>query len=708
MKRERGLILLFVLILGLSAAMRFTGLNWDDGVHLHPDERFLAMVIASIQIPHTFSEYFDTATSQLNPHNVGHSFFVYGTFPLFLAKGIAVLLGRSDYGPFLTLGRGFAAVFDFASILLVFWMGRRILGLRAAVLAAALYAFAPLTVQHAQFFVVDPVLSMLALLTLALALERKSAAFGLCYGLAMASKLTALPLFFLLPLSFLLENPRRPIRAWGPKLLLAGLISLLTFRVFQPYAFQGPGFFNLVPNPKWIANLRELASYSKYGQGFPPGVQWIDRGPLFAPLNFAFFGFTLPASAAAVYGIFLAFRSRKEAPALFVIAAWTFAYGIWQSMGGNPTLRYLLPIYGTAAILAAHALLQIRNLSFRRVGIAVAFFSSLAGGLGIAASHHLTHTRIEASNYLFKTIPAPIRIEPSQAVATIREDGPFSETRVFTVDLENPPGSPPIESIHFARVESIGQDPAPIRTPLGKSSPPVFELTLRSSSGKVFWNGTSPAKEQPVQEVVFEIGKISVPEPGPIHVELKAQLGSSGEFRVTRPGIAHETSWDDGLPLGLPNHPPYEALYAPGLNLELFQEDGPEKAQKIAVTLDRADWIVSSSQRVWGSVGRLPKLYPMTQIFLRELAGCENGEEVPACYRAIARGEKREGRLGFRLERSFLSFLPDLRAEEAFTVYDHPPVLIFKKTDEFAGSKILEALVPAFTSPKEPKPQQGP
>ena len=39
------------LILLLGAALRFTGLNWDEHQHLHPDERFLTMVENSLQWP---------------------------------------------------------------------------------------------------------------------------------------------------------------------------------------------------------------------------------------------------------------------------------------------------------------------------------------------------------------------------------------------------------------------------------------------------------------------------------------------------------------------------------------------------------------------------------------------------------------------------------------------------------------------------------
>ena len=40
-------------ILVLAAWLRLQGIDWDEGQHLHPDERFLTMVEAAIKSPHS-------------------------------------------------------------------------------------------------------------------------------------------------------------------------------------------------------------------------------------------------------------------------------------------------------------------------------------------------------------------------------------------------------------------------------------------------------------------------------------------------------------------------------------------------------------------------------------------------------------------------------------------------------------------------------
>ena len=66
---KRAAALCSVTLLAMAAILRLHGLDWDQGQHLHPDERFLTMVETAIVPPHSIAEYFDTARSPLNPAN---------------------------------------------------------------------------------------------------------------------------------------------------------------------------------------------------------------------------------------------------------------------------------------------------------------------------------------------------------------------------------------------------------------------------------------------------------------------------------------------------------------------------------------------------------------------------------------------------------------------------------------------------------------
>src|SRR5262245_24538507 len=142
--------LVLVLVITIGAFFRFTGLNWDSNQHLHPDERFLTMVMSAERWPGSVREYLDESRSPLNPRNVGFGYFAYGTLPTTLAKGVSVALGISDYHGLVLVGRALSAVADLGSVLLLFLVARRLYGdVRIALLAAFLLSVCVLPIQHA-------------------------------------------------------------------------------------------------------------------------------------------------------------------------------------------------------------------------------------------------------------------------------------------------------------------------------------------------------------------------------------------------------------------------------------------------------------------------------------------------------------------------------------------------------------------------------
>ena len=144
-------------------------------------------------------------------------------------------------------------------------------------------------------------------------------------------------------------------------LMLAAFTSLLVFRIFQPYAFSGPSFFGIKPNPEWMNNLRELKAQSSGSVDFPPAMQWARRSVFFSGKNLILWGLGLPFGILAFVGFFwIGFRiltKLQDKDGIWqknlLIWSWVAFYFTWQSLSHTPSLRYQLPIYPMLAVFAA-------------------------------------------------------------------------------------------------------------------------------------------------------------------------------------------------------------------------------------------------------------------------------------------------------------------------------------------------------------------
>lgn len=115
--------ILLVAVLMAGMYLRTMNTNWDEGRHLHPDERFLSQVISVISPVDSVEAYFDTARSSLNPANRDFGFFVYGTLPVFIIRYVGEWTGQTGYDLNTLVGRQLSAGFDVLTILLVFLIG---------------------------------------------------------------------------------------------------------------------------------------------------------------------------------------------------------------------------------------------------------------------------------------------------------------------------------------------------------------------------------------------------------------------------------------------------------------------------------------------------------------------------------------------------------------------------------------------------------
>ena len=715
-------LVLLLAILGLGAWLRLTGLDWDNNTHLHPDERFLTLVETAIQLPGSIAEYFDTANSQLNPHNVGYGFFVYGTFPIFLVRYLAEGVGYAGYDQVHLLGRAVSASFDLISILLVFFLGERLFNRKVGLLGALFSAVSVLLIQHSHFFVVDPIANTFILLGLyyAVGIQREGRPrdyilFGIALGLAVSSKISAFPLaaasvvaaYFYVQSSERDQIESRFRRALG-YLLLAAVVSLVIFRIFQPYAFSGPGFFDIKPSSRWMANMAEISQQQQGNTDAPYALQWANRTQgVFSFRNMLLWGLGLPLGIAAWLGWSWAaiqmVRGQWQKFALLVF--WTGAFFIWQSIGFTQAMRYLIPIYPTLALLASWGLWEVWDRRDQLVGtrkrlleiatIVIGGFviiSSLLWALAFTSIYRQPLTRVAASRWIYQNIPGAVNL------VVENEEGEYLEVIALSHDFNLVKGQTQITELYTDLSGDITAVRLPYLSAAGDPELLRLQVTLTSepNSDEIFgtaeFTGEPSAGEELDLTLLFD-------QPIPVDPEARIFLNiiNRGEhsIRMRSTFLVHETTWDDGLPWGVDGRGlggRYEVC-----NLELYWHDDqdddidgvPDKIQRITDCLSQGDILTISSNRQYGTIPRVPERYPLTTTFYRALLGCEPDESVLSCYATAEVGE-REGQLGYHLTQVFESHptlgpikINDQFAEEAFTVYDHPKVLILEKEEDF-------------------------
>ncbi|HSB89610.1 MAG TPA: DUF2298 domain-containing protein, partial [Anaerolineales bacterium] len=137
-------------------------------------------------------------------------------------------------------------------------------------------------------------------------------------------------------------------------------------------------------------------------------------------------------------------------------------------------------------------------------------------------------------------------------------------------------------------------------------------------------------------------------------------------------------------------------------NQELYWDDEQDadangvsdKLERIVNTLSEGDFLVITSNRQYGSIPRVPIRYPLTTAYYRALFDCPSPLYIPKCG-ADLQPTGKVNALGYELIEVFESdpqlgplLIPDQMAEEAFTVYDHPKVLIFARSASFSADAV--------------------
>ena len=438
--RKDFYIFALILILLCGFALRIYNYNWDNDHYLHPDERYNALTAVNIKMPKDLSEYLDPEKSPFSPYNTDYKAYVYGTLPLFLTKILSVQLDMDVYGNIHEVGRIISSIFDTGTILLVYLITREFLNKRYSLIAALFYALTVLAIQFSHFFTVESFLVFFTALTLKMLLRllhaqgKKQLLYtlltGISFGLALASKISAILFGIIIAVVFLILLWRKIDKNdWKTGLfktafqgILLLVVTYLVFRFIQPYIFYTNNWLDFTIQPEFLSVFNFLQLAQKGDVIFPPSYQWMNTEPYIFPLkNLFLWGMGLPISIAAVAG--LIFHFLQEFRNLPKQISWKNFYHflsqplilmlIWivfviLYVGGNFTksMRYLVPILPMIAIAAAFFLnLFQKNKKVVIVILLIIFLPSLFWSLAYINIYSQDSTRIAASKWIHQNLP---------------------------------------------------------------------------------------------------------------------------------------------------------------------------------------------------------------------------------------------------------------------------------------------------------------
>ncbi|MAT44976.1 MAG: hypothetical protein CL609_21800 [Anaerolineaceae bacterium] len=677
----------------------------------------------------------------------------WGQWPIILIRGFAELTGNTGYNEIRIMGRILSAIFDALTVLLIFLIGRKLYGRRVGLLAAALSALAVMQIQQSHFMTVDNFAVFFSTLAMFAGVQIKQhppvkrtdggqtqhhqfdlaglkwyVLFGVSFGMAIASKINLVPLGGMLLIAVFISIADLKLQHKNDinqifqsvifLVLITYIISLITFRICQPMSFRAAtgdtSFFTLHFNQDWVDSMKVAQQESSGGGGGPPAEQWTDRPIIIFPLlNMVLWGMGLPLGLAA-WSSFIAigyrlFRYGDRWRVHLLPFVWVGGYFLFMATRWVKSMRYFLPIYPFLCLIAAWGLIKLfQSLysyngwrkegkflgDFRFVFAAIPMAMVLSGTLiwsivFVKTIYQQEHTRIQATKWIFQNIPAPIHLQmnnnesipiPVPDGQEIRIDMPFQQS--FSPTVDGRLTAVTIPHIRFAGNGSFTMLLTISTDAAGEYVLEEIRIPIPSSTNE---RGLEINSE--FQSAQLEAGQVYY---------LALSTEQPGTLQIFRNILTNE-DWDEGLPFPFYGYDPFGQFYE-GRTMNVRWMDDQNKRNMFYENLAEVDYIILPSQRAIWSASRLPLMYPMTLEYYRALFDGRLGFDLAVLFQAPFKfGPLRVSDVGGSMawnqdpKLPLFNFNP-LSAEEAFSVYDHPPVWIFAKNDNFSMDTVKSIL----------------
>lgn len=380
--KNKKWVLLFIIIFAL--VLRLFGLNWDQSQHLHPDERFLTMVVSDISL------------INLNPTDYGYDFYAYGTFPLFITKLFGTIFSLNSYDQIFLVGRVLSAVFDAGIILILYFLSNLLkIKTKTSLIICFLYALSIFPIQLSHFFTVDTFTVFFTTLSIYFFVKftqfkhlKNLILSAIIFGLTLSCKtsiIITLPLFLI----FIFLKSNKHHRLLNPLFFITFI--LISFRIFQPFAFDGL----IKLSPKFIQSV-DIAHKMITGEyQYPPNIQWFSTVPIIHPfINIFLFGL-------GPFLTILVFVGLKKSSKYHFIFLFTLLVFVYQGIQLAKYMRYFYPIYPFLVIFAG---LGFEKLTPKKLIQKIFLILIIINTLSFLVIYTQPHSRIQASKWICQNL----------------------------------------------------------------------------------------------------------------------------------------------------------------------------------------------------------------------------------------------------------------------------------------------------------------
>ncbi len=444
---------LWIAVLLLATALRLPAPDWDAAapdvrlaIAAHPDERFL------LGVAQTTPLWGDPCAASPD--------FPYGHLPVYVARLFVMTAPNTD--PLFVM-RLFFGLLGVLLVALTGAWGRALAGRRnaagtwAALLAAALMAFAPFSIQQAHFYTVDVLGAVLASGAILAATRYRWTLAGALAGLALACKASLAWCAVTVIVGYVLwevqrrkskvESPpskesangrisessiqhrvssiqhpastvqlretrnekRETSNKWlPPPSTVARIFALrLLSTIFVAFALASPWSL-LRPVACWNGPaIQALMASGRFV--FPYTRQYAGTWPFFYPLaQMALWGLGPLATLLGIAGLGWAlWRWRRGSFTLRLACVWTLVYFLMTAGLYVKFPRYLLPLYPVWAAWAALVCVKViaSPVARRVVGMAALVSTTLLGWAQVSV-YTQPHPWIAASQWVYANVPA--------------------------------------------------------------------------------------------------------------------------------------------------------------------------------------------------------------------------------------------------------------------------------------------------------------